>query len=92
MFDLLDLWDVELIQQIVHEAGGRVEQLSFFRRWNTVVVVVDLVKAILADVEGFVVVGLDWGVVAELQPIEGDAQRTVVHRVSDGHVLRQLLS
>ncbi len=35
------------------------EQLSFFGRGNTVVVVVDLVKAILADVEGFVVVGLD---------------------------------
>lgn len=92
LFQLLDLGDVEFVQEVVHEAGGRLEQISFFGRGHAVVVVVgDLVEAVLVDVEGFVVVGLDRGVVAKLQPIEGDAQRTVVHGVPDGHVLRQLL-
>lgn len=91
LFDFLDLRDVQLIQQIVHQAGGWMDTFSFFGRGNTLVIGVgDFLESVL--VNGIVVVGHDRGVVAELQPVERDAQRTVVHRVSDGHVLGELLS
>lgn len=77
LLELLDLREVELAEDVVHQAGRRAEQLLLLGRGDAVVVVDgvgELGEAVVA-VQGLVVVGLGGGVVAELQAVQGDAER-----------------
>lgn len=76
LLELLDLREVELAEDVVHQAGRRAEQLLLLGRGDAVVVVdgVGELGEALVAVQGLVVVGLGGGVVAELQAVQGDAE------------------
>lgn len=77
LLEFLDLGEVQLAEDVVHQAGRRPEQLVLLGRRDAVVVVDgvgELGEAVVA-VQGLVVVGLGGGVVAELQAVQGDAER-----------------
>lgn len=81
LFELLDLGDIKLAQQVVHEAGRRMEQLLLLGRGDAVVVgdgIGQFREAILITVESLVVVGLSGGIVAELETIQRNAKRAEV--------------
>lgn len=76
LLELLDLREVELAEDVVHEAGRGAEQLLLLGRGDAIVVVdgVGELGEALVAVQGLVVVGLGGGVVAELQAVQGDAE------------------
>lgn len=79
LFELLDLRDVQFAQQVVHEAGRRVEELLLLGHGHAVVVgdgVGKFAEAVLVSIQSLVVVGFSGGIVAELETIQGNAERT----------------
>lgn len=76
LLELLDFGEVELAEDVVHQARRRPEQLVLLGRRDAVVVVdgVGELGEALVAVQGLVVVGLGGGVVAELQAVQGDAE------------------
>lgn len=79
LFELLDLGDVQFAQQVVHQAGRRVEELLLLRHGHAVVVgdgVGKFAEAVLVSIHGLVVVGFSGGIVAEFETIQGNAERT----------------
>lgn len=76
LLELLDLGEVELAEDVVHQAGRRPEQLVLLGRRDAVVVVdgVGELGEALVAVQSLVVVGLGGGVIAELQAVQGDAE------------------
>lgn len=83
LFELLDLREVQLAQNVVHQAGSRMEQLFLLGRRDAVVVVDgigQLGEAVLISMEGLVVVGLGGCIVAELETVQRNAEGAGVRR------------
>ena len=78
LFELLDLWDVQFAQQVVHQAGSGIEQLFLLGRGDAVVVgesIGQFGEAILKFLQSLVVVGFSGGIVAELETNQRNAER-----------------
>lgn len=90
LLQFLDLGDVELAQQVVHQARSRFEGPV----GSSVLPVSFSLRQVVLEAADQLVVGLSGGrvVFVVLQVVDGGVEGVVVDRAADRHVVEQLLA